>query len=160
MDSGRPGVGGTLATTVGCGLESILKHIKKNNYLPPPVQLVQYIHKPVSKSTSCTEGSLERQRSAALTVCSRPGGVALCREGSGVFHRAHCGNMQAKRKMQTKRESSKSSNDAPHHCQQAKSNFASNKDTQTKSRMPSQEQKCRIKKPCVLLNTTVNAGSW
>lgn len=29
MDSGRPGVGGTLATEVGCGLESILKHIKR-----------------------------------------------------------------------------------------------------------------------------------
>lgn len=29
MDSGRPGVGGKLATTVGCGLESILKHIKR-----------------------------------------------------------------------------------------------------------------------------------
>lgn len=29
MDSGRPAVGGTLVTTVGCGLESILKHINR-----------------------------------------------------------------------------------------------------------------------------------
>lgn len=147
MDSGRPGVGGTLATTVGCGLESILKHSKKNNYPPPPVQLVQYIHKPDSKPPSCTVGSPECQRSAALTVCSGLGWVAPCRKGSGVFHRAHCGTTQAKIKMQTKTESTKSSNDAPDHCQQAKSNLVSNKDTQTKSRMLSQEQNCSVKKP-------------
>lgn len=91
-----------------CQWTGVHTETQKNNY--PPVELaVQCILKPDSNSSSCTDGLLECQWYATLTVCSGLRRVTLCRKCSRVFHRAHWGKMQVKVKMQSNRESTKPS---------------------------------------------------
>lgn len=150
---------------------------QKNNYPLPPVQMVQFIHRPDWKSSSCIDGSLECQRSAALTVCSRLCRVTLCRKDCRVFHRAHWGKMQVKVKMQTERKYQEFKWEVSDHCEPPKSNTVSNKDTHINSTML-KSLKCSRKTPigyyslnynigsqffcryCVLLYSTVDAGLW
>lgn len=104
MDSGRPGVGGTLPTVVGCGLESILKHIKRIIILHLQFNWIPNLRAALTAHLNVREALL----SQFAPGCAESHCAGKAAESSTELTEA---KMQAKVKMQTDRKSTKNSNE-------------------------------------------------